>query len=131
MYCAFHACWIVPSCLEHLHLQLCRGGGGGGSTGGGGKGGRPPPPPPNFRLQYNPPSSTFHAWHLPCDCPLHNKLTLYQGGLHRGGRGAAAPPTLGYSTQGCLRVHYCLYSVTVYTYIVKSHIIMSILDPPT
>ena len=24
-------------------------------------------------------------------------------------------PTLGYNTKGCLRVHYCLYSVTVYT----------------
>ena len=39
------------------------------------------------------------------------------------------PPTLGYNTQGCLRVHHCLYSVTVYTG--WSHIIMSILDPPT
>ena len=39
------------------------------------------------------------------------------------------PPTLGYNTQGCLRVHYCLYSVTVCTG--ESYIIMSILDPPT
>ena len=54
------------------------------------------------------------------------------GGLHRGagggGRppppppppqlkhwGGIAPPTLGYNTKGCLRVHYCLYYVTVYT----------------
>ena len=25
------------------------------------------------------------------------------------------PPTLGYNTKRCLRVHYCLYSVIVYT----------------
>ena len=29
--------------------------------------------------------------------------------------GGIAPPTLGYNTQGYLRVQYCLYSVTVYT----------------
>ena len=64
------------------------------------------------------------------------------GGAPQGGRGGSppppnlsiggggiAPPTLGYNTQGCLRVHYSLYSVTVC--IGESHIIMSILDPPT
>ena len=58
---------------------------------------------------------------------IYSPLT-YQGGLHRGSRGAAAAPppqlehwggiapqTLGYNTEGCLRVHYCLYSVTVHT----------------
>ena len=48
------------------------------------------------------------------------------GGGGGGGRGAepppppppqlehCPPPTLGYNIKGCLRVHYCLYSVTVY-----------------
>ena len=65
-------------------------------------------------------------------------ISSFVGGLHRGGGGGAAapirgasppPPTLGYNTEGCLRVHYCLYSVTVCTG--ESHIITSILDPPT
>ena len=44
-------------------------------------------------------------------------LSIGGGG---GGGGASLPPppppqTLGYNTKGCLRVHYCLYSVTEYT----------------
>ena len=60
------------------------------------------------------------------------EVNTYRGGSTGGqGGGAAAPPppTLGYNTQGCLRVHYSLYSVTVCTG--ESHIITSILDPPT
>ena len=54
-------------------------------------------------------------------CSGHLTGGAPQGG--QGGRpppqlehwGGIAPPTLGYNTKGCLRVHYCLYSVTVYT----------------
>ena len=42
-----------------------------------------------------------------------------QGG---GGQGGSHPPTLGYNTRGCPRVHYCLYSVTVCTD--ENHIII-------
>ena len=45
-----------------------------------------------------------------------------QGGGGGGGGGTGTPifPTLGYNTQGCLRVHYCLYFVTVQSHIIKS-----------
>ena len=59
-------------------------------------------------------------------CQPRDGLTIAggapQGGQGPGGRppnlsigGGIAPPTLGSNTKGCLRVHYCLYSVTVYT----------------
>ena len=59
------------------------------------------PPPPNFRLQYRGGSTGGAGGGRPPPQLEH------WGGI--------APPTLGYNTKGCLRVHYCLYSVTVYT----------------
>ena len=62
---------------------------------------------------------------------LHKEVSdkvEYRGGAPQGGQGGGHPPnlsigggiaptTLGYNTctKGCQRVHYCLYSVTVYT----------------
>ena len=57
---------------------------------------------------------------MPIDCVMSfssklllcsSRMSVIQWGLRRGGRGEA----LGHNTKGCLRVHYCLCSVTVYT----------------
>ena len=58
---------------------------------------------------------------------IHNREIIIAGGLHRGSSpppppppqlehwGSITPLTLGCNAQGCLRVLYCLYSVTVCT----------------
>ena len=71
--------------------------------------------------EYLPTKHGFDSYYVSLSTELN---CIYQGGLHRGaGRRpppppppTRCPPTLGYDTKGCLRVHYCLYSVTVHVY---------------
>ena len=89
-------------------------------------------PKNNSISQYSYPFTNYTASNQAKSCCRHSSPGTETGedwspgGAPQGGQGGRpppqlehwggiAPPTLGYNTKGCLRVHYCLYSVTVYT----------------